>query len=64
MAQIITTEVAAEMLGVTPQRVRQIARELGLEPQQIGKALIFSSADIKKMQTRKTSRGPAKPEQK
>lgn len=57
---IITSEVAANALGITVQRVRQLAKELGIEPQRIGNALIFSKADLKKMRTRNTSVGRPK----
>lgn len=60
MEKIITTEVAADALGISVRRVRQLIKDLRIEPQMIGKAIILSPADLKKMQTRKTQRGPAK----
>ncbi|HXG94160.1 MAG TPA: hypothetical protein VNN73_17585 [Blastocatellia bacterium] len=63
-SNIITTEVAASALGLTPQRVRQLAKELGIQPQTIGKALIFSPADLRKMQARNTNVGRPKKDRK
>lgn len=58
--EIITTEAAATTLGVSVQRVRQLIKELGIEPQTIGKAIILTRADIKRMKQRDTKRGPKK----
>jgi hypothetical protein len=56
----ITTAEAAAALNITERRVRQLAAELGIEPERIGKAIFFSPADIKLMKKRKTQRGPTK----
>jgi hypothetical protein len=58
--KINTTESVAGALGITPQRVRQLVKELGITPTMIGKAMILSDADVKKLEKRKTQRGPAK----
>lgn len=62
--KINTTETVAAALGLTPQRVRQLVKELNIEPTMIGKAIVLSDADVKKLERRKTSRGPAKQEKK
>ena len=62
--KINTTETVAAALGLTPQRVRQLVKELNIEPTMIGKAIVLSDADVKKIERRKTSRGPAKQEKK
>lgn len=62
--KINTTETVANALGLTPQRVRQLVRELNIEPTRIGKAIVLSDADVKKLERRKTQRGPAKQEKK
>ena len=58
--KINTTESVATALGITPQRVRQLVHQLGIEPTSIGKAMILSDADVKKLGKRKTSKGPTK----
>jgi hypothetical protein len=62
--KINTTESVATALGLSPQRVRQLVKELNIEPTMIGKAIVLSDADVKKLERRKTSRGPAKQEKK
>lgn len=62
--KINTTETVATTLGLTPQRIRQLVKELKIEPTMIGKAIVLSDADVKKLERRKTSRGPAKQEKK
>lgn len=58
--KINTTQAVADSLNITPARVRQLVRELGLEPVYIGKAIVLSDADVKKMRNRKQSMGPVK----
>ena len=58
--EIITTEVAANTLGITVQRVRQLIKELGIEPLTIGRAIVLTPADLKKLQKRNTSAGRPK----
>lgn len=60
MNRLTTREVAAALKGISEQRVRQIAAELGLEPERIGKALFWTAADLRRMKRRKTRRGPEK----
>ena len=55
-----TTNAVAAKLGITPQRVRQLIKELGIEPQMVGKSMILDTADIKRLEKRKTQRGPTK----
>jgi len=55
-----TTENVAARLGLTPGRIRQLIKELNLQPTRIGKAIVLSESDVKKLQNRKTSFGPAK----
>jgi DNA-binding transcriptional MerR regulator len=52
MGEILTTEVVAQKLGVSPRRIRQLKDELGLRPQVIGKALVFDVQDLKALRTR------------
>lgn len=59
MNRLTTAEVAAS-LNITERRVRQLAAELGIEPERIGKALFWTPADVKQMSKRKTQRGPQK----
>jgi hypothetical protein len=59
MNRLTTAEVAAA-LNVTERRVRQLALELGIKPERIGKALFWKPDDIRRMKKRKTQRGPAK----
>ncbi|HXG94120.1 MAG TPA: helix-turn-helix domain-containing protein [Blastocatellia bacterium] len=54
----ITTAEAAEMLGTSERRVRQLAEELGVE--KFGKQYLITDKDLKRMQARKTQRGPEK----
>ena len=59
MNRMTTAEVAAA-LKVTERRVRQLATELGIQPERIGTALFWTPADVKQMSKRKTQRGPVK----
>jgi hypothetical protein len=58
MSKIITTQIAAEMLGTSERRVRQLAGELGIE--KFGKQYLITERHLKQMQARKTQRGPVK----
>lgn len=62
MNKIISTATAAEMLGTSERRVRQLATEFGV--QQISSIFLITEKDLKKMQARKTQRGPVKKEKK
>lgn len=53
-----TTNAVAAKLGISPQRVRQLINELGIEAQWVGKSMILDTEDIKKLEKRKTQRGP------
>jgi len=55
-----TTKAVGARLGITPQRVRQLVTELGIEPIWVGKSMILEDADIRKLEKRKTQRGPTK----
>jgi hypothetical protein len=44
-----TTEEAGAALNVTPARVRQLAKDLGIEPERLAKGLFFCPAQIKLM---------------
>lgn len=59
MNRLTTAEVAA-LLNITERRVRQLATELGIQPERIGTALFWTPADVKQMSKRKTQRGPVK----
>jgi hypothetical protein len=62
MSKLITTKEAAASLGTSERRVQQLATELGLGQRIPGGrgVMLFSDADVKKMGTRKTQRGPMK----
>lgn len=62
--KINTTETVATALGLTPQRVRQLVKELNITPTMIGKAIVLSDADVRLLEKRKTQRGPTKKEKK
>lgn len=44
-----TTEEAGATLGVTPARVRQLANDLGIDVEKIGKAIFFTLPQIRQM---------------
>jgi hypothetical protein len=62
--KINTTETVATALRLTPQRVRQLVKELNITPTMIGKAIVLSDADVRLLGKRKTQRGPVKKEKK
>ena len=59
-----TTESVADALGITPQRVRQLVKELGISrvacPCCGAKDRGITDADVKKLEKRKTQPGPMK----
>jgi hypothetical protein len=58
---IATTQAIAAKLGTSTRRVQQLIKELGIEPiQTIGKSQILSDADVRRLEKRKTQRGPTK----
>jgi hypothetical protein len=58
MSKILTTQEAADTLGISTERVRQLAKELDLP--RLNRSPIITEKDIKKMAARKTQRGPEK----
>lgn len=60
MMKIITSTQAAVALGVSERRIRQLVAELSLTPQRVGRLLIFTPADLRKMKARRTTRGVVK----
>lgn len=57
--KINTPANVAEKLGTSVRRVQQLIKELGIEPvATIGKTQILSDADVKRLEKRKTQRGP------
>lgn len=59
--RLFSTAEAADQLGVSPPRVRQIADDLDLG-QLIGHSLVFTTAEVARMKKRRTfiGRPPAK----
>lgn len=53
---MLTTEQAADRLGVTPARVRVLIREGRLPAQSFGRAHMISEADLKLVEDRKPGR--------
>ena len=53
---MLTTEQAAEWLGVTPARVRVLIREGRLPAQNFGRAYMISEVDLKLVADRKPGR--------
>jgi predicted transcriptional regulator len=62
--KIKTAETVADTLGLTPQRVNQIVKELGITradcPCCGAKERGITDADVRKIEKRKTSKGPEK----
>lgn len=58
MSKLFTTQEAADTLGITTERVRQLAKELDLP--RLSRQFVITEKDVKKMATRKTQRGPEK----
>ncbi len=54
-----TTQQAADMLGVTPRRVRQLAQELGIGTK-FGRDLALSQSDIDALKIRRPVGRPRK----
>lgn len=53
-----TTEEAAELLGVTVGRVRQMIVDGSLKTERFGRAHMVSKEALKAAENRKTKRGP------
>jgi len=66
MADLITTEEAAKILGVIPRRVRVLIASGRLPAQTFGagnrKVHLIERADLRLVMERKTGRPPKKPE--
>ena len=54
----LTTGEAAEALGITDARVRQLVRAGELPAQRFGRALMIAASDLDTARQRKTQRGP------
>jgi excisionase family DNA binding protein len=55
---MLTTEQAADRLGVTPARVRVLIREGRLPAQSFGRAHMINEDDLKFVENRKPGRPP------
>ena len=53
----ITTKQVADIYGVTPRRIRQIAASRGVEGRRVGRMLVWTAEEVKKMAPRKAA-GP------
>lgn len=58
MSKLLTTREAADALGISTERVRQLAKALNLPT--LGRQFVITEKDVKKMAARKTQRGPVK----
>lgn len=58
--KINTTQTVADALGLTTERVRQLIKELNITPTTIGRAIVLSDADVKKIEKRNTQVGRPK----
>lgn len=58
--KINTTETVAAALGISVQAVRLAIKKLNITPTMIGKAIVLSDADVRKLERRKTQPGPKK----
>ncbi|HEX7313312.1 MAG TPA: helix-turn-helix domain-containing protein [Pyrinomonadaceae bacterium] len=58
MSNLLTTQQAADALGISTERVRQLAKALDLPT--LGRQFVITEKDVKKMAARKTQRGPVK----
>ena len=54
----LTTRMVADSLGVTPKRVREIAKQMKIKPSWIGPIMNFTPLQVQKMRDRNTTRGP------
>lgn len=55
---MLTTEQAADRLGITPARVRVLIREGRLPAQSFGRAHMINEDDLKLVEDRKPGRPP------
>lgn len=58
---INTTQSIADSLGISTERVRQIAKQLNLTPQMIGKAMTFSDAQRRQIEKAKNGAQVGRP---
>ncbi len=56
----ITVNTIADVLGVTDRRVREIIKELKIQPKWIGRSMVFNRAQVRRMAKRNTKPGPKK----
>lgn len=61
---MLTTEQAADRLGITPARVRVLIREGRLPAQSFGRAHMIDEGDLKLVEDRKPGRPPKLKEEK
>lgn len=59
--KINTPANVAKRLGISVRSVQLLIKKLGIRPiEMIGKTQILSDADVRRIEKRKTQRGPAK----
>ncbi|HYF48883.1 MAG TPA: helix-turn-helix domain-containing protein [Planctomycetota bacterium] len=58
--KLLTTEQAAERLGVSPQRVRMLIKEERLPATRLGRDWLVNEKDLKLVAVRKPGRPPKK----
>lgn len=56
----LTTRMIADRLGVTPKRVREIAKQLKIKPSWMGPIMTFTPMQLEKMRNRNTASGRPK----
>lgn len=56
---LLTTTQAADRLGITPGRVRQMVLHSEIRAQKIGRDLLLNEADVERAKKRKTRPGPS-----
>lgn len=58
MSASLTTQQAAERLGVTVSRVRQLVLEGRLPAEKFGRDLVIKESDLKRVEDRRPGRPP------
>lgn len=58
MQKTFTTKEAAEQLGVTESRVRQMIIDGMIDAERFGRSHVLTAASIREARKRKTARGP------